>query len=123
MNDVVVFDGDCDLLVKESVDYELEEVEAGKPDVDSYVFSGDAGLIIKGVEKCELKVLDAGESGVITVIREGYPEYIGETEITPGEEIQILNTAMHTLLSNITINPIPSNYGLITWNGSVLTVS
>ena len=24
---------------------------------------------------------------------------------------------------NIRINPIPSNYGLITWDGSVLTVS
>ena len=25
--------------------------------------------------------------------------------------------------ANVTVNPIPSNYGLITWNGSVLTVS
>ena len=26
-------------------------------------------------------------------------------------------------LGTVTVNPIPSNYGLITWNGSVLTVS
>lgn len=26
-------------------------------------------------------------------------------------------------LSQVTVNPIPSNYGLITWDGSVLTVS
>lgn len=26
-------------------------------------------------------------------------------------------------LSSVTISPIPNNYGLITWNGSTLTVS
>ena len=28
-----------------------------------------------------------------------------------------------TMASDVTVNPIPSNYGLITWDGSVLTVS
>lgn len=28
-----------------------------------------------------------------------------------------------TLSTQIVVNAIPSNYGLITWNGSVLTVS
>ena len=40
-----------------------------------------------------------------------------------GQETQTLATAEKTVLENIVINPIPSNYGLITWNGSVLTVS
>ena len=49
--------------------------------------------------------------------------YHGATEVTPSEETQVLPTAGEMLSSDITVNPIPSNYGLITWNGSTLTVS
>jgi hypothetical protein len=35
----------------------------------------------------------------------------------------VLATAEKVVTRNIVINPIPSNYGLITWNGSTLTVS
>lgn len=49
--------------------------------------------------------------------------YTGETEITPSEVVQYLQTANKIVIDNITINPIPSNYGLITWDGSTLTVS
>ena len=53
-----------------------------------------------------------------------YPEpYLGETEVTPSAETQVLQTNGLMLQANITINPIPSNYGLITWNGSTITVS
>ena len=51
------------------------------------------------------------------------PPYTGSYSITPSTTSQTLNTAHRTLAQNITIGPIPSNYGLITWNGSVLTVS
>lgn len=51
------------------------------------------------------------------------PSYEGEYEVTPSEETQTLATDSLYMRGNITINPIPSNYGLITWNGSVLTVS
>ena len=51
------------------------------------------------------------------------PSYEGEYEVTPSEETQTLATDSLYMRSNITINPIPSNYGLITWNGSTLTVS
>ena len=50
-------------------------------------------------------------------------QYDGFTDVTPGEESQVLNTAGKVVTRNIVINPIPSNYGLITWNGSILTVS
>lgn len=50
-------------------------------------------------------------------------EYHGPTTITPSAETQILNTAGLLVTEDLTINPIPSNYGLITWNGSTLTVS
>jgi len=49
--------------------------------------------------------------------------YEGEYEVTPNNNTQVLLTNEKTMLNNVTINPIPQNYGLITWNGSTLTVS
>lgn len=51
------------------------------------------------------------------------PSYEGDYEVTPSGETQILETDQLYMQGDITINPIPSNYGLITWNGSTLTVS
>lgn len=65
-----------------------------------------------------------GEVGIITkVVEHDLPVYTGETNITPSTSEQVLNTAEKVVTRNIVINPIPSNYGLITWNGSTLTVS
>lgn len=52
-----------------------------------------------------------------------YEEYEGEYEFTPSAEEQIVQTAHKAVRENIIINPIPSNYGLISWDGSKLTVS
>lgn len=53
-----------------------------------------------------------------------YPEaYTGATEVTPSEEVQTLSTKGLSLLSDITINPIPNNYGLITWDGTGLRIT
>lgn len=49
--------------------------------------------------------------------------YTGEYEVTPSAETQTLNTDGLRLTRNVTVNPIPQNYGLITYNGAVLTVS
>lgn len=58
------------------------------------------------------------------VYRSGeYEVYEGPTEVTPSQETQVLETEGKAVLVDITINPIPSNYGLITYNGSILTVS
>lgn len=47
-----------------------------------------------------------------------------EKEATPTQETQILLPDDNfDALSKVTVNPIPSNYGLITWNGAYLTVS
>ena len=65
-----------------------------------------------------------GEVGTVTkVVEHDLPVYTGETNITPSTSEQVLNTADKVVTRNIVINPIPSNYGLITWNGSTLTVS
>lgn len=49
--------------------------------------------------------------------------YTGDYSITPSAEAQVIHTNGKRMTDDITINPIPSNYGLITWNGSVITVS
>lgn len=49
--------------------------------------------------------------------------YEGEYTVTPTTETIVLETLNKDMEQNITINPIPSNYGLITYNGSVITVS
>jgi hypothetical protein len=50
-------------------------------------------------------------------------EYHGSYSVTPAAEAQTLHTTNKVLVEDITIGPIPDNYGLITWNGSELTVS
>jgi len=93
MNDVVVLDGDCKLLAQIDGDLSLLQTE-----------DADAGIIYM---KRDFR----------------YPVYDGPTVFEPGAEPQILETRNTVLLENITINPIPQNYGRITWNGNTLTVS
>lgn len=61
-------------------------------------------------------------SGVIR-FSDTTPIYAGEYEATPTQFVQILYTKGRRMTENVTVNPIPSNYGLITWDGSVMTVS
>ena len=51
------------------------------------------------------------------------PLYTGATVVTPTEETQVLFTSNHTVMSDITIEPIPTNYGRITVSGNIITVS
>lgn len=50
-------------------------------------------------------------------------EYTGDYEFTPTRSTQVIEIANKKATADIIINPIPQNYGLVTWNGSVLTVS
>lgn len=49
--------------------------------------------------------------------------YAGPYEVTPTQSTQVLATEDLRMVQNVTVNPIPSNYGMISWDGSVLTVS
>lgn len=51
------------------------------------------------------------------------PSYEGPVEVTPSAEGQVLETENLYMTENITIGPIPNNYGLITYNGTTITVS
>ncbi len=59
-----------------------------------------------------------------TVTRtEDHDYYEGETTFTPSDTVQVIPTRDLVLGDDITIEPIPSNYGRIEWNGAYLTVS
>lgn len=51
------------------------------------------------------------------------PVYEGPYSFTPSSEAQVISIEGKKAEQNIVISPIPSNYGLIAWNGAVLTVS
>ena len=53
----------------------------------------------------------------------GAEPYAGPYDITPTQSDQVLRTVGRLMSDDITVRAIPSNYGLIQWNGSVLTVS
>ena len=62
--------------------------------------------------------------GELTVPRTILPNaYEGAYEITPSSSEQTLETGSLYMTGNVTVKPIPSNYGLITYNGSTITVS
>lgn len=123
MKDTVVLGGDH--TITEQIDGDLNLLIGGfASSALLSILDGDIDLlqIVDGDSALD-NVLD-GEVGVITTIHGGaYPAYEGPTEITPSQETQVLQTEQTSVLSNIVINPIPNNYGLITWNGSALTVS
>lgn len=50
-------------------------------------------------------------------------QYEGDYAFTPSDEAQTISIEGRTASQDIVINPIPSNYGLITWDGRTLTVS
>ena len=89
---------------------------------DTVVLDGEFNLfpILDG--DCNLLTAQDGEAGTVIKVKAA-DYYTGETEFTPSGETQVINTTGLLIPSDITINPIPSNYGLITWNGSTLTVS
>lgn len=49
--------------------------------------------------------------------------YDGAYSATPSSERQEIPVTGKTMRQAFIVEPIPSNYGLITWNGSTLTVS
>lgn len=50
-------------------------------------------------------------------------DYTGAYEITPSDNEQVLQTEDLHMIHNLIVNPIPSNYGRITYNGTYITVS
>ena len=83
---------------------------------------GEQYLTTEVEGKCELDNQIDGEPKVLETIHDGV-YYTGPVSVTPSSEQQVLETSHLMMAENITIEPIPSNYGLITWDGHKLTVS
>lgn len=90
---------------------------------DTVVIGGDINNDIKIDGNISLDPIIDGQADFSYGTSGSFPEYHGEYNITPGEEAITLQTQQTQLFQNVTINPIPSNYGLITWDGHKLTVS
>ena len=82
--------------------------------------SADAVTIPVGVSGNTIVFPVKNEAKIVMSL---FPEYEGEYEFTPGPEAQTIDLSDKVVHQNIVIDPIPSNYGLISWNGSTLTVS
>lgn len=87
------------------------------------VLDGELSLNLNIDGEMSLDLHMDGEAGtVIKVTEHDLPVYTGQTEVTPSEETQTLQTANRTVLQNIIVNPIPENYGRLSWTGNTLTV-
>lgn len=68
----------------------------------------------------------SGESEIVGVISTPSiiknSDYDGSYTITPGDQPVVLQTQGHNMESNVVVEAIPSNYGRISYNGSILTV-
>lgn len=69
----------------------------------------------------EPQTIDIGvDTDIVAAITE---HYRGSYAVTPGDDAQTLQTSGKFMEGDVVIAPIPNNYGLIAWDGSVLTVS
>ena len=77
-------------------------------------------------ETIKLDIAD-GDTIKLDIAEIGYPvypdNYKGSYTVTPSKNKQVLKTSGLMASKDITVEPIPSNYGLITWNGAFITVS
>lgn len=61
--------------------------------------------------------------GVDTAVKRGAEHYLGPYEVEPSVEQKVLPTAGLFMEYDVVVSAIPEQYGLITWDGSIITVS
>lgn len=74
-----------------------------------------------GFEIAESSNVSLGIGGSMYAV--GTPYYEGSYEVTPSNQAQTLPMSGLRAKADVIVKPIPSNYGLVTYNGSVITVS
>lgn len=89
--------------------------------LDVVVIDGELDLLIQEDGEAAMEVQMDGDPGIYMPLYP--PAYQGSMEITPSAQTQTIETAGYMMPGDITVNPIPNNYGLITWDGATLTVS
>ena len=85
-------------------------------------YTGQVVTVIQARATVTARAPSYAVSAVSGLLSGGTP-YTGAYEVTPTRETQVLHTAARTLAQDVVVNPIPHNYGLITYNGSTITVS
>lgn len=89
-----------------------------------HVYGQITGTLQAPVQIAGTLQTDAQITGALTIPSAiGVDPYTGDYEVTPSTETQTLITNTKYMTDNVVINPIPSNYGLITWDGVTLMVS
>ena len=106
-------ESEFDILDGESLEFELAGSEPIILDADLTEEEHDLEMTEEESVDLDLSVsfLIAGE------------HYEGNYVVEPSSEEQVLATRDKVMDQDVVVCPIPSNYGLITWNGAVLTVS
>lgn len=104
-----------DSLVLEIDNNTIIEIETTHDEISASVSEEiNVDVSVCESESIELRIVEQQGSA---------PPYTGSYTFTPSQSAQTININGMIATQDITINPIPNNYGLITWNGSVLTVS
>lgn len=67
------------------------------------------------------EVAGAAMHGTVA-LASGVADYVGPYEVTPTRETQVLGTAGRRMASDVVVAPIPKNYGLVTWDGSIISI-
>lgn len=68
----------------------------------------------------------SGQHAAIKITESGggtIPGYEGPYEFTPTQETQTAQIGGKRATQDITIHPIPQNYGLVTYSGNIITIS
>lgn len=63
------------------------------------------------------------EPGNAIIIRDPDLPYEGPYTVTPSRQTQTLSTRGFAMTEDVVVEPIPQNYGLVTYNGRILTIS
>ena len=118
----LVLDGELSIAVFDAEAQIQIPMESDPPEI--ITIDGDPQILNVKDGDVQLVTEVGAEFGVVTKVNEGaYPIYSGPVSVIPSRQAQVLPTVNKSVLQNIVVQPIPQNYGLITWNGTVLTVS
>lgn len=63
------------------------------------------------------------DAGQYVAMRPKAVTYDGSYDVTPSQSAQTLPTRGKLMDRDLVVQPIPSNYGLVTFSGGILTVS
>lgn len=112
-----------DILIKPNMEGNITQESHADGDVTELIrIDGDIADQIM-MDGSSFAVLPIDGQASASYGRSYYEVYTGPYEVTPSAHPQTLGTAGKAMTGNITVTAIPSNYGLIGWNGRILTVS